>query len=289
MVKEYFKLLRVTHWVKNLFIFIPIIFAKQLFNWEEFSVVLLTFLTFSLITSAVYIFNDLIDIESDRAHPKKKFRPLASETIPRKSAVRIIILLLLSGAILTMLLNGYFVSILAGYIIINIFYSIYLKHVVILDLICIAAGFILRVLAGAVVIDVFVSQWLILTTLFISLFLAVMKRRSEIVIADEDSNSRKVLEEYTIPFIDQISAISAGAVIISYALYSISGKTIEYFNTENLIYTTIFVIFGIFRYMFLVYKKSKGESAIEIMITDLPMLLNVILYFVTVILIIYFG
>ena len=147
-------------------------------------------------------------------------------------------------------------------------------------------GFLLRVIGGAVIIDIYISSWLILTTMFISVFLAVMKRRSELVLNNENE-TRKVLGEYNLTFIDQISAISAASVILCYAIYSVSQKTIEYFNTENLVYSSFFVVFGIFRYMYLVFKKSKGENPTEIMLTDVPMIFNLILYALTVYLIIY--
>lgn len=146
----------------------------------------------------------------------------------------------------------------------------------------------LRVMGGGFIIMVPLSSWLILTTLFISLFLAVMKRRSELIYVTTGPKTRKVLEEYSLYFIDQVSSISAAGVILSYALYTVSPKTVANFNTENLVYSTIFVIFGIFRFMYLVFKKSKSENAVELILTDVPMILNIFLYSVYVIVVIYF-
>jgi hypothetical protein len=157
-----------------------------------------------------------------------------------------------------------------------------------LDLLCIAGGFMLRVLGGAFVIDVYVSSWLVLTTLFISLFLAVMKRKSELNLNIGDNGARKVLNDYSHEFINQISAVSAGGVIISYALYTVADRTVTYFQTENLIYTTIIVVFGIFRYMFLAYRKSEGENTIDVLISDMAMITASILYIVSTVAIIYF-
>jgi 4-hydroxybenzoate polyprenyltransferase len=184
--------------------------------------------------------------------------------------------------------NTSFILILVSYVVINIFYTLYLKNIVIVDLACISLGFLLRVIGGALIIYIYISSWLILTTLFISIFLAVMKRRSEIVL-NADNETRKVLGEYNLSFIDQISAISAACVIICYALYSVAERTVEYFQTENLVYSSIFVVFGIFRYMYLVFKKSKGENPTEIMLTDIPMITNLVFYSVTVYFIIYLG
>jgi hypothetical protein len=147
----------------------------------------------------------------------------------------------------------------------------------------------LRVMAGAFVISVEVSSWLILTTMFISLFLGIMKRRSELVLINDDpnKNTRKVLASYSLNFTDQMSTIAAAGVIICYALYTVSERTMKIFNTDNMIYTTPFVVFGIFRYMFLVYMNKKGENTVEIMLTDIPMIINVILYIIAIVSIIY--
>jgi 4-hydroxybenzoate polyprenyltransferase len=288
MIKNYIRLLRIPHWIKNVFIFIPLIFSKHLLDHEFLLPVLIGYITFSFVSSLVYVFNDLIDIESDQKHPNKKLRPLASGAVSKKEAVIIIIILALVISVLVFFVNTEFIIIISSYIIINILYTLYLKNVVIVDLACISIGFLLRVIGGALIIDIYISSWLILTTMFISVFLAVMKRRSELVLNSENE-TRKVLGEYNLTFIDQISAISAACVILCYAIYSVAEKTVQYFNTENLVYSSIFVVFGIFRYMYLVFKKSKGENPTEIMITDIPMIANLVFYSVTVYIIIYLG
>ena len=288
MIAQYLRLIRVHHWIKNFFVFVPLIFAQLLFETEYLEKVILAFIAFSVVTSMIYVLNDLFDIENDRNHPRKKFRPLASGAISKKTAVIVIAILFVLFLFLMQFFNWKFKVVLISYIALNILYTVVLKHIVIVDLISISAGFMLRVIAGAYAINVSVSNWLILTTLFLSLFLAVMKRRSEITGVENDNETRKVLQSYSLGFIDQIATISAGAVMICYALYSVSDRTIEMFHTDKIIYTVIFVIFGIFRYMFLVYKKSQGENAIEIMLTDIPMIVNVILYFASITLIIYF-
>lgn len=284
---EYVKLFRVTQWVKNLFIFVPLIFSKNLFGLHLFGQVLYAFFVFSLTASSVYILNDIVDLKKDREHPKKKNRPLASGKVSPNSAFILFILLVAIVTVIAFNLPFLFQIALASYFLINVAYTFGLKKIVILDLFCIASGFILRVLAGAFVIDVYISKWLILTTIFISLFLAVMKRRSEIVNVENNSLTRKVLEDYTFEFIDQIAGITAAGVIICYALYTVSNRTISYFHTERLVYTTLFVIFGIFRYMFLVYRKDFGENIIETLIKDYWSIANIILYVVTIVWIIY--
>jgi 4-hydroxybenzoate polyprenyltransferase len=289
MIENYFRLLRVQQWIKNIFIFVPIVFAKQLFFLGYFHVVIVAFITFCFASSMVYIINDLIDIEKDKLHPVKRNRPIPAGKISVKKAVVVISVLFLIITALCASLNQHFILALAGYILLNIAYSIILKHIVIIDIICIATGFMLRVLAGALVISVYISSWLILTTLFISLFLAIMKRRSELNLKDSENPNatRKVLEEYSVSFTEQMAAISAAGVIICYALYSVSERTILNIKSEGLVFTTIFVVFGIFRFMYLVYMKSKGENATEIMLTDIPMILNILLYVLAVTIIIY--
>lgn len=289
MIKHYIKLLRISHWIKNSFVFVPLIFAELLWEKDYLLTVILAAFAFSVVSSMIYVFNDIVDVESDREHPQKKFRPLASGVITIFQAKITIIILMGLLSFLVFLFPLEFNLILISYIILNVLYSLVLKNIVILDMISISIGFLLRVVGGAYVIGIYISSWLILTTLFISLYLAAMKRRSELVHTTITSyNTRKVLEEYSLYFIDQISAITAGGVIISYALYSVSEHTVNHFQTENLVFTTIFVIFGIFRYMYLVFKKHKGENTVEILLTDVPLIVNIVLYIITVTLIIYF-
>lgn len=288
-MKDYIKLLRVPQWIKNVFVFVPIIFSKNLFHPEPLINVVIGFFAFGVVSSIVYVFNDIHDREADRLHPKKKDRPLASGKVSPNNAYLLILVLVIVELVLINFVNFSFILVLAGYLVLNVFYSVKLKNIVILDLLCIAGGFMLRVLGGAFVIDVYVSRWLVLTTLFISLFLAVMKRKSELNLELGENGYRQVLDDYSHEFINQISAVSSGGVIISYALYTVADRTVTYFQTENLIYTTIIVVFGIFRYMYLAYQKSEGENTIDVLISDIPMIIASALYFASAVLIIYFG
>jgi len=288
MVKEYLKLIRIPQWIKNFFVFVPLLFSLHLFDKNYFILSLKAFVVFSLASSFVYVINDIIDIEADRAHPKKKNRPLASGRIKKSSAIILAIILLLVVLSSYFFFNFRFVLFLYSFLILNILYSFFFKHIVILDIFSIAAGFSIRVLAGAAVIDVPVSSWLILTTMFISLFLGVMKRHSELVqVADSNKVTRKVLAEYSTNFTNQMATVAASGVIICYALYTVSQRTVSVFNTENLIYTTPFVVFGIFRYMYLEYQNNQAENTTQVMMTDIPMIVTVISYAIVTVLIIY--
>jgi 4-hydroxybenzoate polyprenyltransferase len=289
MIKNYLKLLRVPQWIKNFFVFVPLVFSQHLFEKKYFLLVLAGFVIFCLASSLVYVINDIIDIERDKVHPVKKFRPVASGKISRRNAlITAFILLVIACACLTGFHLGFTIAVIS-YIVLNIFYSFSFKHIVLLDIFSIAAGFMLRVVAGGLVINVAISSWLLLTTMFISLFLAVTKRESELKLNSEDStySTRKVLSLYSLDFTKQIATITASGVIICYALYTVSARTVSIFGTENLIYTTPFVVFAIFRYMYLVYIRDKGENTTEILLTDLPLIITILLYSLVVTLIIY--
>lgn len=289
MIKNYIQLLRVPQWIKNLFVFVPLMFSLHLFEADYFLATLQAFVIFCIASSFIYIINDIIDVEADAAHPKKKYRPLPSGKISTQSAWIIAIVIFLLLSVLSFFSPIEFNYFLLSFILLNILYSIYFKHIVILDVFSIAAGFTIRVLAGAAIINVPVSSWLILTTMFISLFLGVMKRHSELeqVTELEKTPTRKVLAEYSLTFTNQMATVAAAGVIICYALYTVSQRTVSVFDTENLIYTTPFVVFGIFRFMYLEYLNQKGENTTQIMLTDLPMILTVIFYVATTVLIVY--
>jgi 4-hydroxybenzoate polyprenyltransferase len=289
MMKNYLQLLRVQQWIKNLFVFVPLLFSMHLFEANYFLSSLKAFFMFCLASSYIYIINDIIDLEVDAEHPKKKFRPLPSGKISKHNAWVISIFILLVLAALLFLANINFIYLLLGFILLNIFYLFYFKHVVILDVFSIAAGFSLRVLGGAAIISVPISSWLILTTMFISLFLGVMKRHSELeqISDDQLGSTRKVLAEYSLTFTNQIATVAAAGVIICYALYTVSPRTVSIFGSENLIYTTPFVVFGIFRFMYLEYLNQKGENTTQVMLTDIPMITTVLLYAITTVMIIY--
>jgi len=255
MILNYLKLVRVPQWIKNFFVFVPLLFSQHLFDKDYLFTALLAFVVFCLASSLIYVINDIIDIEADKAHPTKMNRPLPSGLISKRSALFVAVVLTAVIVIVLPQFNKEFLYFVTGFVLLNVLYSFWFKHIVILDVFSIAAGFAIRVLAGAVVISVPISSWLILTTMFISLFLGVMKRHSELILVAENENapSRKVLSQYSLNFADQMATVAAAGVIICYALYTVSERTVSAFGTENLIYTTPFVVYGIFRFMYLEY------------------------------------
>jgi 4-hydroxybenzoate polyprenyltransferase len=239
----------------------------------------------------IYIINDLSDIEADKAHPVKRNRPLAAGTISVKQAYISLIFLAIPVLVSLPFFKIRFSILLIIFFLLNFFYSISFKHIVLLDIFSIAAGFMLRVVGGAYAIEVEISSWLILTTMFLSLFLAAMKRYSELRLTvnkvSDGKTTRKVLSDYSTRLAGQISTVAASTVIISYALYTVAQRTVNIFGNENLIYTTPFVVFGIFRYMYLVYINEEGENTTQLMMKDIPMIFTLTLYILTSVLIIY--
>ncbi|CAN5599735.1 decaprenyl-phosphate phosphoribosyltransferase [soil metagenome] len=274
------KLARPKEWIKNFFVFAPLLFSGLLFNTSYLTKSLEAFIAFCFVASCVYIINDIIDVEADRAHKKKRFRPIASGDVTvRQAQIFFILLIILAAGILT-LLPWKFAMIIGLYLLNNVLYSTRLKHMVLLDVFSISIGFMLRVIAGAYAIDVQVSSWMIITTIFISLFLAISKRRAEVSGSDATNmaSQRKVLSDYSLGYVDQINTITAAGTILSYALYTGADKTITVFHTDKLIYTTPFVIFGIFRYLYLLHNKNLGENPAGIVTKDVPILVVCILW-----------
>ena len=282
-------LARPKQWMKNLFVFAPILFAGQLLNLDIMLKNILAFIAFSLTSSVVYIINDIVDRDADRAHKKKRFRPLASgEVNVRESVIFAAIIFILTVLILFKL--SYVFSIVVGiYLVLNILYTLKLKHIVILDVFIISLGFMLRVEGGAAAIAVPISSWMILTAMFLSLFLAISKRRAELSASEIENieNQRKVLGHYDIAFTDQMNTVAVTGTIICYTLYTVSDRTVNTFHTENLIYTTPFVIYGMFRYLYLLHKKNLGESPEQIVTKDISLIINIILWFASAFIIIY--
>lgn len=291
MIRTVLTLIRPHQWVKNVFLFAPLVFSKHLLESPYVAKAALAFGVFCVISSVVYIVNDIADREADRRHPVKRSRPLASGAITIGHA-SIIALFLGVAAIAGSLVLGPMYGIFAGlYFLMNLGYSLGLKQVILVDVFIIAAGFMLRVLAGAFAISVQVSPWLVLCTLFISVFLAVSKRRAEILLGIESESdvSRPVLRSYDIQFIEQMMTVAASGMAISYALYTVAERTVEVFETEYLMFTTVFVLFGIFRYLYLVRRHKTDDNPTHMLISDLPMVLNVLAWFAACVFIIYYD
>lgn len=271
------KLMRPKQWIKNFFVFGALIFSYSFLNLNKTIAALIAFILFCLISSTVYIMNDILDVEKDRVHPKKRFRPIASGAISIKQATIALVVLLAISMISSFMINKGLFFILVLYFINNIFYSFKIKNIVILDVISIAVGFILRVIAGGVAIDVSLSGWILLCTFFISLFLGFEKRRNEIIKLEGKANEhRKILDDYSDELLKQFSDITLTCTVISYAMYTF----VAYENAYMMI-TNIFVVYGLFRYKYLSMKKGLGGSPTETVMTDKSIIIDVILWVIT--------
>jgi len=277
MLKTIYTLLRVPHYIKNFFVFAPLLFSFQ-YSAVFFLRTSLAFFLFSLVASSIYIINDLVDIEEDRQHPEKQYRPLASGRISRTVAFLISTGLVLTALIVAFFLNVQLAAILLAYYILNIFYSLKLKHIVIIDICTIAVGFILRIFAGAVAADVSISMWLILMTFLLALFLGLAKRRDDVLLAEQGRDTRKNIDGYTIQFVDSTMTLMAGVIIVSYIQYTISKDVMARLQTENLYLTSFFVILGIMRYMQVTIVESASGSPTKIVLTDTFLQITIFLW-----------
>lgn len=294
--------MRPRQWTKNLALFVGIVFAQKLFSFTAFERAGLAFLAFCLASSIIYLLNDLLDLENDRQHPVKRKRPLASGRLPISWAVTTMAVLVLICASLTATIffipifpqkdtfanlggsNLLFTGTITTYLLLMVLYSIRLKHIVLLDVFVIASGFVLRILAGALVIPVSISPWLYLVTILLSLFLALNKRRHELVLLQEDaSNHRQILKEYSLPMLDQMITIVTAATFMSYSLYTFQGPT----GNHRLMITIPFVLYGMFRYLYLVYMKMEGGSPEEVLLRDRHMLATVVSCVAIIIVVLY--
>lgn len=284
-----FQALRPKQWIKNGFILIPLLFARKVFDYPSLLESLAAVAVFCLLASAIYLINDLFDIEADRRHLLKKRRPLAAGLISPRLAKTSAAVLLFSALLLGVYVGLGFFLILIIYLTVQMLYNYRLKEVVILDVFCVSAGFFLRVLAGAVAIQVVISHWLVVCTILLSMFLALAKRRHELVFMglSEAENHRSVLSKYSSYLLDQMVAVITAGALLSYMLYCVSSETIEKFGTDKLIYTFPFVLYGIFRYLYLIHKKDQGGSPEKVLLSDRPLLLDVILWVLFCILFIY--
>lgn len=263
------QLLRPHHYVKNLLIFLPLFFALKITDVELLFNTLIAFIAFSISASAIYILNDYFDIEDDRLHPKKKLRPLASGSISKNQALVIMTVLFIVGFSLITILSVKASSILIIYVIINIFYSFYLKHIAIIDITIIAIGFILRLFVGAAVSNTQLSMWIVIMTFLSALFLALAKRRDDVLIyLNTGKKMRKVIDGYNLQFLDAAMIIMASVVIVAYTIYTTSAEVIERVHSEYLYLTALFVILGILRYLQITFVLKDSGSPTRIVLKD---------------------
>ena len=288
MIRPLVKSLRPTQWAKNLFVLAPAVFSSLLMHPEILVRAALALAAFCFASSAVYLVNDLRDREEDRRHPLKKFRPLAAGTLKVSTAVAAVVVLLGVAAAASAWLGPSFAAILGAYLLLNILYTFWLKHMVILDVMSISLGFVLRVEAGAVASRVEVSRWLLLCTIFLALFLAFSKRRHEItLLAGAAAGQRRVLDQYSPAFLDQMINVVTASAVVSYALYSVAPETVQKYNTRDLVYTIPMVLYGIFRYLYLMYQQPGERNPTEAILRDPPFLINMALWGAAVVWIVY--
>jgi 4-hydroxybenzoate polyprenyltransferase len=282
--------MRPQQWVKNLLIFGPLVFSMNLFDVPQVMQTLFAFVVFSLAGSAVYLLNDVVDIEKDKAHPVKCNRPIACGKLPVPVALVFMAILAVGSLTLAWSIAHTLALVIIIYLANNLLYSFVLKKVVLIDIGSLSLGFVLRVFAGAVVIGVEASPWLIMCTILLSSFLGFAKRRHELVLLGENNAShRSVLEQYSPHLLDQLILISAASTVMSYALYTVNADTVEKFGTTNLIYTVPFILYGVFRYLFLIHSRQKGGDPAKVLMTDLPMVINILAWLSTCVYMVYRG
>ncbi len=280
--------LRPGQWIKNLFVFAALIFSRHLFDGAAIARTAATFVVFCALSGAVYLFNDVADREADQHHPEKARRPIASGALAPRTALAAGALLTIAALAAAWALRPQLGIVAFAYAALLGLYSMRLKHVVILDVLLIAVGFVLRAIAGGVVIDVAISQWLLLCTTLLALFLALAKRRHELLmLAAGAPGHRRALEHYTPYLLDQMVSVVTASTLIAYAFYAISAETAQKFGTDRLGLTIPFPLYGIFRYLYLVHREEGGGSPSELLLKDRPLLLCVALWVVAVVLIVY--
>ena len=289
MLGAFLKEMRPRQWAKNVFVFGALVFDGKVFHPGPLSRTAAGFVLMCLISSTVYILNDIADLEADRSHPTKRNRPIASGALPLRVAWPAGVVLGLVTLLLSFLLEPRFGSIVAGYFALNLLYSFWLKHAAIIDVLIVSAGFVLRVAAGVSLISVTrFSPWLYVCTTLLSLIIGFGKRRAELLLLAEDANShRRVLDGYTIPLLDQLIVIASASTIMAYSLYTFTAEGLP--DNHLMMLTIPFVMYGIFRYLHLVHVEHAGGAPEELILTDRPMLINLILWGGLALLILYLG
>lgn len=281
------KTMRPKQWLKNVFVFAGLVFDRQLLSSASFLITLAAAFLFCLVSSMIYIINDLVDIKFDRQHPVKKHRPLASGALSRRSAVIALVVLGLFTFPAAFFLNTALGWIIAAYFILMLAYSLWLKHIALIDVMIIAAGFVLRVAAGVIIIETErFSPWLFVATVFLALFIGLGKRRSEIELLNTKAPShRRVLDGYTLELLDQLLTIVLSTTLMTYCLYTFSTTNTP--DSFHMMFTIPFVIYGLFRYLYLVRIENSGGTPEDIVVSDRPMQAAILLWGITVVVILY--
>ena len=271
--------MRPEQWLKNGFVLAPIVFSGLVGNPDAWLRTMLAVAAFCAASSAVYLVNDVIDREADRSHPIKQNRPIASGEVSVAMAMTVAVILVASALAISVWLGGWFPVVLIAYVVLVLLYSAVLKRAVFLDVLVVAAGFVLRVVGGAVAIDVPVSAWILVVAYLLALYLALGKRRSELVLLGaEAGNHRVVLGHYTLPMVDQAISVVLGATVLAYALYTVAPETVAKVGSEGLLATVPIVLYGLFRYLYLLHRHELGGSPTRALLTDRPLLVCVVIW-----------
>lgn len=280
--------LRPNQWTKNVLVFAGLIFGKKLLDPDALRASWIAFGVFCLLSGVVYIVNDVRDREADRLHPRKSRRPIAAGDLTPAAALAFASVLTVVALAAALLVSTRFFFVSFSYVVLLVLYSTSLKHVVIMDALTLSSGFVIRAWAGAVAVDVKMSHWLLLLTLLGALFLALSKRRAELVsLADEATQHRPSLAEYSPYLLDQMISVVTASTLLAYALYTIDAETIAKFGDDRLVWTVPFPLYGIFRYLYLVHKREGGGNPSEILLTDRPLLACAVLWGIAVVLLVY--
>jgi 4-hydroxybenzoate polyprenyltransferase len=271
--------MRPEQWLKNGFVLAPIVFSGLVGDPDAWLRTVLAVAAFCAASSAVYLVNDVIDREADRSHPIKKNRAIASGEVSVAMALSVAVVLVGSALAISVWLRGWFPAVLMTYVVLVLLYSALLKRAVFLDVLIVAAGFVLRVVGGAVAIDVPVSRWILVVTYLLALYLALGKRRSELaLLGAEAGNHRVVLGHYTLPMVDQAISVVLGATVLAYALYTVAPDTVAKVGSEGLLATVPIVLYGLFRYLYLLHRHELGGSPTKALLTDRPLLVCVVVW-----------
>ncbi len=276
--KSYISLLRPHQYIKNLFVFAPLFFSFRFLEAEPLLRTFAAFAAFCLVASSVYIFNDIKDIAEDSRHPAKKFRPLPRGLVSISQAYTCMAVLLLAGLGLGLILDWRIVFILAGYSLLNTFYTLKLKHIAVLDVFIIGIGFVLRIFAGAEAAMVHASMWIVLMTFLLALFLALAKRRDDVLLSDEGKGVRKCIDGYNLEFVNVSMIIMAAVTLVSYILYTISPEVQDRFDSRHLYLSAVFVLLGIMRYLQIVFVQQGGGNPTRVMLEDRFMQITVVFW-----------
>ncbi len=283
MVTALVEAMRPRQWMKNTFVLIALVFGQRLYDRGAVVWSLGAFCIFCFLSSAVYLLNDVADYGKDRQHPAKRHRPIASGRLPMPVALGAAVVFALGSIGLSFAINPTFAAFAVSYLVLNILYSVSLKDIVILDALMVAIFFVLRAVAGAAAINVEISHWLIICTLLLALFISLSKRRHELVLLESNASAHRTsLNEYSAYLLDQMIAVVTASTLMAYVLYTVDGRTIEEFGSDRLLYTVPFVIFGIFRYLYLIHQKGEGGNPDRIILSDRPFFVNMILWMAAV-------